>query len=285
MHGVLNINKSKGMTSFDVIAKLRKLLGLKRIGHAGTLDPLASGVLPIFIGSATRLIQYAPKTKSYRAYARLGIETNTYDAEGDMIFEKSMKYDIEQIRSALKSFTGKILQTPPIYSAIKVNGKKLYEYARKNKDVEIPQREVEIFDIRIVDFDNSLDFPLLTFDIDCASGVYVRSIIHDLGQVLGSGAMMENLVRTMSANLYIKDSISLENLLTENAQNYIINPDKVISLPAYELHRGEIEKIRMGQFIFDDTIDDGIIKLTFEGSLIAVGNKIDGKIKPQTVVL
>ena len=285
MHGVLNINKSKGMTSFDVIVKLRKLLGLKRIGHAGTLDPLASGVLPIFIGSATRLIQYAPKTKSYRAYARLGIETNTYDADGDMIFEKSMKYDIEQIRSALKSFTGKILQTPPIYSAIKVNGKKLYEYARKNKDVEIPQREVEIFDIRIVDFDNSSDFPLLTFDIDCASGVYVRSIIHDLGQVLGSGAMMENLVRTMSANLYIKDSISLENLLTENAQNYIINPDKVISLPAYELHRGEIEKIRMGQFIFEDTIDDGIIKLTFEGSLIAVGNKIDGKIKPQTVVL
>ena len=110
MQGILNINKSKGLTSFDVIAKLRKLLNIKRIGHAGTLDPLATGVLPIFVGNTTRLIQYMPKTKAYRAYARLGVETNTYDTEGEIIDKRVCKYDIEEIKSALKTFEGKYMK-------------------------------------------------------------------------------------------------------------------------------------------------------------------------------
>ena len=285
MQGVLNINKSKGITSFDVVAKLRKILKIKRIGHAGTLDPIATGVLPVFVGSATRLIQYAPKTKSYRAFARLGIETNTYDAEGEIISKNIAKYDIEEIENTLKSFEGKIIQTPPIYSAIKVNGKKLYEYARNDKEVEIPQREVEIFSIKVADFDASGDFPLLTFDINCAAGVYVRSVIHDLGEKLGTGAMMEDLVRTMSANLKLENAVELENLNSENICDYFLNPDEVVVLPAYKLSSGEFEKIKLGQFIFDDTMDEGVIKLTYEDNLIAIALKENGKIKPKTVVL
>ena len=284
MQGVLNINKSKGMTSFDVIARLRKILKIKRIGHAGTLDPLAEGVLPVFIGSATRLIQYTPKIKSYRAFARLGIETNTYDAEGEIINKNIAKYDINNIKNILKTFEGKIIQTPPIYSAIKVNGKKLYEYARNDKEVEIPQREVEIFKVNLVDFDESTDFPLLTFDVSCASGVYIRSIIHDLGEKLSSGAMMENLVRTMSANLLLDNSVKLENLNSENISDFILNPNEIIDLPAYKLNELEFEKIKMGQFVFDDTMKDGIIKLIFDNNLIAIGFKDNGKIKPKTVV-
>ncbi len=285
MQGILNINKSKGITSFDVIAKLRKILNIKRIGHAGTLDPLATGVLPVFIGSATRLIQYAPKTKSYRAFARLGIETNTYDTEGEIISKTPAKYDVEEIKNHLKTFEGKIIQTPPIYSAIKVNGKKLYEYARNDKEVEIPKREVEIFKIKIIDFDNNSDFPLLTFDIDCASGVYVRSIIHDLGEKLATGAMMENLIRTMSANLKLEDSVKLENLSADNIEKYVINANRVIDLPQYTLKANEAEKIKMGQFIFDDIMDEGEVKLVFEDKLTAIGLKKNGKILPKTVVM
>ena len=287
MQGVLNINKSKGMTSFDVVASLRKILNIKRIGHAGTLDPLATGVLPVFIGNSTRLLQYAPKVKSYRAFARLGIETNTYDAEGEVISKKLVKYNLDEIKEILKTFEGKIIQTPPIYSAIKVNGKKLYEYARDDKEVEIPKREVEIFKIEIAEFDENTEYPLITFDIDCASGVYVRSIIHDLGEKLSSGAMMENLTRTMSANMRIENSVKLEDLNGENVSEYIINPNDVITMPEYSLTDAEYSKIRMGQYILckNEKAEEELIKLTYGGKIAAVAVKADNKIKPKTVVM
>ncbi len=286
MFGVLNINKSKGLTSFDVIARLRKLLNIKRIGHAGTLDPLASGVLPVFVGNATRLIQFAPKTKSYRAYARLGIETNTYDVEGEIISKKIIKYDIEEIKNILKTFEGKQLQTPPIYSAISVNGKRLYEYARKNQKVEIPQKEIEIFNVSFISFDDSSDFPLLTFDIDCASGVYVRSVIHDLGVKLNSFAMMENLTRTMSANLFLNDSVELENLSVDNIDKYLINPYDMLELPGFEINIKDFEKIKMGQYIFcDKTIGEcEYVKISYNDMLVAVGLKTGNVIKPKIVL-
>jgi len=286
MQGILNINKSKGLTSFDVIAKLRKLLNIKRIGHAGTLDPLATGVLPIFVGNTTRFIQYMPKTKAYRAYARLGVETNTYDTEGEIIDKRVCKYDIEEIKSALKTFEGKTIQTPPIYSAISVNGKRLYEYARKNIEVEIPQKEIEIFNIEVVDFQSDTDFPLLTFDINCASGVYVRSIIHDLGAKLNSCAMMENLTRTMSANLYLDNSITLEELTKDNAQNYFIDANTMIDFPEINLSEENLNKIKQGQYIFNqnDALADGYVKLTFNSKLTAIGIKSENIIKPKTVI-
>lgn len=286
MQGVLNINKPKGLTSFNVISRLRKILNIKKIGHAGTLDPLATGVLPVFISNATRLIQYIPKTKSYRAYARLGIETNTYDTEGEIISKKVVKYDLENIKNLLKTFEGKQIQTPPIYSAISVNGKRLYEYARKNQEVEIPQKEVEIFKIEVVDFDTSSEFPLLTFDISCASGVYVRSIIHDLGEKLQTGAMMENLTRTMSANLKIENSIELEKITIDNAENYLIDTNEVVELPYYVIDEQSFNKIKMGQYILcnDATLQNTTIKLLYQNHLVAIGNKDGDIIKPKTVI-
>lgn len=286
MRGILNINKPKGITSFDVIARLRKILNIKKIGHAGTLDPLATGVLPIFVGNATRLIQFIPKTKSYRAYARLGIETNTYDTEGEIINQKVAKYDIGQIKEILKTFEGKILQTPPVYSAISVKGKRLYEYARKNIEVEIPQREVEIFKIEVVDFQANQYFPLLIFDIHCASGVYVRSIIHDLGEKLGTGAMMEDLVRTMSANLSLENSVNLEDLTKENANSFFINPDEIIDLERVELNDVDFARIKQGQFLVNNNSfnSDIMLKLIYKNELVAIAKVVDNNIKPKIVL-
>ena len=287
MRGILNINKPKGITSFDVVARLRKILNIKKIGHAGTLDPLATGVLPIFISNATRLIQFAPKIKSYRAYARLGIETETYDIEGEVISRKISDYNLDEIKNILHGFEGKYLQTPPIYSAINVNGKRLYEYARQNKKVEIPQKEVEIFDINVVDFLPAKDFPLLIFDINCASGVYVRSIIHDLGRKLKTGAMMENLTRTMSANLKIEDSVNLDELTAENVSDYMINPIKVIDLEEILLSDISFDKIKKGQFIFNkDKINSKkFVKLLYNDSLVGIGLVEDDLIKPKVVLI
>ena len=285
MRGVLNINKPQGMSSFGVVSRLRKILNIKKIGHAGTLDPLATGVLPVFVGNCTRLIQFAPKTKSYRAYARLGLESTTYDTEGEIVSKKIAKYDIENIKENLKTFEGKILQTPPIYSAISVNGKRLYEYARKNQEVEIPQKEVEIFKLEVVEFNDNEDFPLLVFDIDCASGVYVRSIIHDLGGKLGTGAMMEGLTRTMSANLRLENSINLEDLTQENAQNYFINPSDVVELEAININEIELDMVKKGQFLsIEEAEGEKFVKLLHNGELIAIGLKTGSEIKPKTVL-
>lgn len=286
MRGILNINKPKGITSFDVIAKLRKILNLKKIGHAGTLDPIATGVLPIFVGNYTRLIQFMPKTKAYRAFARLGIETTTYDNEGEITQKTISKYDFLQIKEILKTFEGKIQQTPPIYSAISINGKRLYEYARKNQEVEIPSREVEIFKIEPISLEENTDFPLLVFDIHCASGVYVRSIIHDLGQKLQSGAMMENLTRTMSANLRMENSINLEDLTIENVHKHFINPNEIIELEKTELTPQEFEKIKMGQFLENSKNfnNESYIKLVFENNLVAIALVKENLLKPKIVL-
>ncbi len=287
MRGILNINKPKGITSFDVIAKLRKILNIKKIGHAGTLDPLATGVLPIFISNTTRLIQFAPKVKSYRAYARLGIETQTYDAQGEIISKNITDYNLEEIKNILHKFEGKYLQTPPIYSAISVNGKRLYEYARKNQEVEIPQKEVEIFNIEVVDFLIEGDFPLLIFDINCAGGVYVRSVIHDLGQKLKTGAMMENLTRTMSANLKIEDSVKLDDLTAENVSDYIINPRQVLNLEEILLNDIDFDKIQKGQFISNTSknVSDNFVKLVYNDNLVGIGLTDDDLIKPKVVLV
>ena len=287
MRGILNINKPKGITSFDVVAQLRKILNIKKIGHAGTLDPLATGVLPIFISNATRLIQFVPKIKSYRAYARLGIETETYDTEGEIISKKISNYNLEEIKNILRNFEGKYLQTPPIYSAISVNGKRLYEYARKNQEVEIPQKEVEIFKIEVVDFLAEGDFPLLIFDINCASGVYVRSVIHDLGQKLKTGAMMENLIRTMSANLKIENSVNLDELRLENVSDYLIDPRQILDLEEILLNDINFDKIKKGQFIsnISKNNSNNFVELVYNDNLVGVGLIENDLIKPKVILM
>jgi len=196
MDGIINVYKPKGKTSHDVVGFLRKKCNMKKIGHTGTLDPIAQGVLPICIGKATRLSNYLlEKEKTYLAEMQLGIRTDTYDLEGNILEQRApapVNHDI--FDEVARNFVGTISQKPPIYSAIKINGKKLYQYAREGIEIEIPKREVTVTDIRYL----SSTEDRVTFEVSCSKGTYVRSLIEDMGIVLGCGASMSNLIRTRS---------------------------------------------------------------------------------------
>ena len=176
MFGLLNIYKPVGKTSHDVVAYLRRVLKIKQIGHTGTLDPFAEGVLPVCIGKSTRLIEYLPDEKAYLAYVQFGKSTDTYDTEGKIVFETDKKVSETEILEKLPLFEGEIEQIPPIYSAIKVNGKKLYDYAREGKEVEIKPRKVIINKIELKDFD--FENQVAQIYIECSKGTYIRSIAH-----------------------------------------------------------------------------------------------------------
>ncbi|MDD3594192.1 MAG: tRNA pseudouridine(55) synthase TruB [Candidatus Gastranaerophilales bacterium] len=289
MFGVININKPKGITSFGVVAKLRKLLNIKKIGHSGTLDPLASGVLPVFISKATRLIQYAKNNKSYKAFARLGIVTDSYDIEGNIINKTIAKYNSDEIKQILKAFEGEIMQIPPVFSAIKVDGKKLYEYARQGKtDIQIEPRKVKIdriYDIELLEQEK--DFPLLVFTLDCESGVYVRSIIHDLGQNLGTGAMMENLIRLKSTGLAIEDSVNLDDLTPANTADFILDPGSVVDLSELIIDEEQYDKTSKGQAFGAGAkfLEDEFIKLVYNDKLIGIAQVKNSLVYPKTVLI
>ena len=184
MQGFLNLNKPFDWTSHDCVARVRKLLRLKRVGHAGTLDPAAIGVLPIALGKATRLLQYLPGEKAYKATIRLGVRTTTDDLQGDVIASvPGVLLSKEAVQTALQQFKGKISQIPPNYSAIQVQGKRLYDLARKGENVEVPARIIEVFQIEILDWRFG-EFPELDVAIACGPGTYIRAIARDLGTVL-----------------------------------------------------------------------------------------------------
>ena len=212
MFGFLNLDKPFDWTSHDCVAKTRKLLRIKRIGHAGTLDPTATGVLPIAIGKATRLLQYLPTDKAYKATIRLGVQTTTDDLEGEVIDRKSAtQLDLATVKTALTQFTGKIEQIPPSYSAIQVDGKRLYDLARKGEKVAAPVRNVEVFNIDILDWRDG-EFPELDVNIACGGGTYIRAIARDLGAALETGGTLSALQRTVSSGFNLTDSITLTEL-------------------------------------------------------------------------
>ena len=210
MFGFLNVYKPKGMTSHDVVACLRRVTKIKQIGHTGTLDPFAEGVLPICIGKATRLIEYLSDEKAYIATVQFGKSTDTYDLEGEFVSESDVKVSKDNVLIALKSFEGEIEQTPPIYSALKVNGKKLYEYARAGVDVEIKSRKVFIEKIELLSFDELNQTAEIY--IKCSKGTYIRSITHDLGQNLACGAYLIKLIRSQAGDFFLKESINLNDI-------------------------------------------------------------------------
>lgn len=212
MFGFLNLDKAFDWTSHDCVAKTRKLLGIKKIGHGGTLDPAATGVLPIAIGKATRLLQYLPTEKAYKATIRLGVQTTTDDLQGEIISQQSVtELNLETVKMALKQFQGKIEQIPPSYSAIQVDGKRLYDLARKGEKVEAPVRNVEIFNIDILDWREGT-FPELDVNIACGGGTYIRAIARDLGAILDTGGTLAALQRTVSSGFNLADSITLSDL-------------------------------------------------------------------------
>ena len=212
MHGFLNLNKPLGWTSHDCVARLRRLLNTKKIGHAGTLDPLATGVLPIAVGRATRLLQYLPKKKAYQATIRFGLTTTTDDLEGEALTQQSAdQLTRQQVEAALGNFIGTIQQKPPMYSAVQLKGKRLYELARQGKVVDVPTREVVISQLNSQDWQTE-PHTQLTVDIDCGPGTYIRSLARDLGAAVGTGATLAGLCRTYSNGFDLSDSITLEAL-------------------------------------------------------------------------
>jgi tRNA pseudouridine55 synthase len=210
MDGILNINKSPGMTSFSVVARVKRLSGERHAGHAGTLDPQATGVIPICLGQATRIIEYLfEQTKTYRTEVELGISTDTYDSTGQIIQVKNTdSITLERIEAALAGFRGAILQTPPMYSALKYRGTPLYKLARSGIEVERKNRQAQIHSLEILDWQP----PVITLEITCGKGTYIRSLAHDLGEELGCGANMKSLIRTKVGRFDIRDAITLSQL-------------------------------------------------------------------------
>ena len=209
-NGMIVIDKPAGWTSMDVCAKLRGMFHEKRVGHAGTLDPMATGVLPVFIGRATRAVEFAADSdKEYIAGLKLGVVTNTQDATGEVLEERPVSITGDQLRAALGRFTGDIEQLPPMYSAIKINGKKLYELARKGKEVERKPRPVTIHALEVLDEapTEGADYFLR---VVCSKGTYVRTLCHDIGQALGCGGCMSSLRRVKAAGFTMEDCVTLE---------------------------------------------------------------------------
>lgn len=230
MDGIINVYKEAGFTSHDVVAKLRGILGQKKIGHTGTLDPMAIGVLPVCCGKATKVCELlADKDKTYQAVCRLGVVTDTQDMTGKVLEERTVKeITEEEVTAVVESFLGESMQLPPMYSALKVNGKKLYELAREGKVVERKPRPITIHQIRILQMD--LEEQTFSIEVTCSKGTYIRTLCHDIGQKLGTGAAMQSLVRTRVGSFAIEDAVTLsglENLYKEDASAFL---EKVVSV-------------------------------------------------------
>ncbi|HEX9414029.1 MAG TPA: tRNA pseudouridine(55) synthase TruB [Ktedonobacterales bacterium] len=229
MDGIFNVNKPVGMTSHDVVARARRLTRQKRVGHAGTLDPAASGVLPICLGQATRVAEYLSASgKAYRATVRFGVVTDTYDGEGEILRTAPVTLTVEDIAAALPTFLGRQLQVPPIYSAIKRAGQPLYKLARAGAVVTAEARQVDISALSIVRWES----PDLIVDVECGKGTYIRSLAFDLGERLGPGAHLAGLVRTRSGPFTLATSLTLEDLeralAGETWRDHLYAPDEAL---------------------------------------------------------
>lgn len=278
LFGFLNIYKPKGLTSHDVVARLRKITKVRQIGHTGTLDPFATGVLPICIGKATRLIEYLDDDKEYLATVQFGKNTTTYDLEGEITATFDKKVTEEDVKNALKAFEGEISQIPPIYSAIKVNGKKLYDYARQGQDIEIKPRKVTISKIELKEFDKTSQSAKIT--VACSKGTYIRSIAYDLGAKLGCGGYLTALERTKAGKFQVNTAIKLEDL-TEVSQivENLINPLDMLNIPIHNLSENERERVSHGMSICNsDFPDSDIVILSYGGRIYAIGKVEQNKI-------
>lgn len=230
INGIINVYKEKGYTSHDVVAKMRGILKIKKIGHTGTLDPDAVGVLPVCVGKATKLVDMiTDKDKTYEAVLKLGLTTDTQDITGTILTTSEVTVNLQQITDVIQSYIGEYQQLPPMYSAIKVNGKRLYELARQGKEIERERRKVIIKDIRI--FDYKEEEHEITVSVDCGKGTYIRTLLHDIGETLGCGGTMKSLIRTAVGSFSINEALTLseiEALVSEDKLNdYVLPVDSI----------------------------------------------------------
>ncbi len=275
MQGLILLNKPKGITSFSAVNKTKWLAREKRVGHTGTLDPLATGVLPVFIGRATALAGIVlDADKSYIAEVKLGVSTDTCDITGTVLAEKSVNVTKEELEAVLEGFRGKIMQVPPIYSALKKDGVRLYELARQGKTVDIEAREITINRLELLNFDGD------TFKIavDCSKGTYIRSLCRDIGEALGCGATMTGLTRTATGGFDISQTVSLDDLTRENVENYILPEETALKyLP--EVSVTEKQAIRFsngGQLSYErlknaDFEDGQLLRIKYGDVFLGVG--------------
>ncbi len=272
------------MTSHDVVAVLRRITKIRQIGHTGTLDPFATGVLPICIGKATRLIEYLADDKAYLATVQFGSNTDTYDIEGQITQTFDKKITRNELVAALEKFRGEVEQFPPIYSAIKVNGKKLYEYARKGEEVEIKPRKVHIFELNLINFNEQTQTAQLA--VKCSAGTYIRSLAFDIGKLLECGAHLSALERTQAGFFTLNNAISLENLTLDKVQVSLINPVDMLNQEKLEATDADLAKIKNGVALENKTISNGkTIIITYKNNVCAVGFSMDNIIKLQKVFL
>lgn len=250
MNGILCVNKPRDFTSFDVVAKLRGILGMKRLGHGGTLDPMATGVLPVFVGTATKACDIMPdSSKSYRAEFRLGQTSDTQDITGKILTDSDKAVNRDDILAVIPDFTGKIMQIPPMYSAVQVNGKRLYDLARQGIEVEREAREIEVRRLELLEYDGKTREG--TFEIDCGKGTYIRTIIHDIGEKLGCGGIMTSLVRTSASGFSLADCYTFEEIQQARDENrlesLILPVERVFeTLPKIRLNEHQTRIYRNG---------------------------------------
>ena len=290
MNGIINLKKEAGMTSHDAVFKLRKILGTKKIGHGGTLDPDVVGVLPIAVGKATRMVEFMQdEGKVYEGEITLGYSTTTEDASGEIVAETPVLASLDEklVDEAIASLTGPITQIPPLYSAVKVNGRKLYEYARAGQEVERPERQVTIYSFERTSpicYEDKL--ARFTFRVKCSKGTYIRTLSVDLGEKLGYAAHMSHLTRTSAAGLRLEDSLTLEEIAQK------VEAGKLDFLHPLEIGTGDLvkvyltseqaEEVRFGRFI--ELVCSEKEVAAFEGEkLLAIMEKRDHLYKPRKV--
>ena len=283
MDGIIVINKEKEYTSHDVVAKLKKKLNISKVGHTGTLDPNATGVLPILIGKGTKFSKYLINhDKIYEVELELGKKTDTADIEGKVIEEKNVdeKYIKENLLQVLESFVGKQEQIPPMYSAIKKDGKKLYEYARAGEKVEIEPRKIEIYKIDL----NKYDKNIISFVVSCSKGTYIRSLCEDIAEKLNTLGYMKNLKRLQVGKFNIKDAVYIDDIDLKNVNDHLITPEEILrGIPCINLGEKKLKLFLNGVQLTANNID-GLYKIYVANKFIGTGTIKKGLLKRDIIL-
>ena len=274
MDGIVIVDKPQGWTSQDVTARLRRVFGTRRIGHGGTLDPMATGVLPVFVGRATRAVEFFEHAeKTYETVLRLGITTDTEDMTGTVLTEENVSFTEEQLQETLAAFRGEILQVPPMYSALKVNGQKLCDLARKGKTVERQPRPITIHELTLVERGENT----LRLRVRCSKGTYIRTLCKDIGEKLGCGGCMESLRRVAAGEYTIGEAVPLQTLLdTEEPEKYLRGVDTMFrNYPAVTLTANQETRCRNGN-AFSVSLAPGTYRAYSQGGEFLMLAKVDG---------
>lgn len=286
MNGFVLINKPCGMTSFKVTSAIKRKTGEKRCGHAGTLDPIATGVLPVMIGRATRLIDLIDDNKkAYKAEVVFGLTTDTLDCEGEVLSDQPVCLTKGQIETALKDFEGEITQIPPMYSALKKDGVKLYELARKGVEIERKERKVTVFSVKLLSFDG---VDTANIEVVCSKGTYIRTIIDDIGMKLGCGAFMSKLQRTCGSGFSIEQCVSLQDFLDSDIEKSVLPPDKAVeSYPAVFVTEKQSVRFQNGNELdlkrLKITENSQYFRVYFGKKFLGLGEIKNSSLKPKCV--